>query len=217
MKETKLYYVFLFMVSALMLASCSETEEEETEFVNWQSTNETYFDNLYSATQSKIAGGDTSWKIIRNWTLESNVATHSYDHIIAHVEKESNLTVSPLYSDSVRVHYSGHLIPSTSYSSGYEFDKSYSGTFDPQTSMPAQFAVSAVVEGFTTALLNMHLGDRWEVYIPYQLGYGEDDNSSIPGYSTLIFEIEMVAIYRPDADIPDWSAKLNKWIYDDEE
>ena len=43
------------------------------------------------------------------------------------------------------------------------------------------------IDGFTTALLKMHPGDHWQVFIPYQLAYGESGNSSIQGYSMLRF------------------------------
>ena len=134
---------------------------------------------------------------------------HSYDHIIVRVIKSGDSDVKPFYNDSVRVHYTGRLIPSKSYPSGYKFDQSYKGEFNPATAVPAQFKVSGVVEGFTTALLNMNLGDRWEVYIPYQLGYGEEDKNPIPGYSTLIFDINLVGIYRLGTSAPDWNAKPN--------
>jgi FKBP-type peptidyl-prolyl cis-trans isomerase FklB len=52
--------------------------------------------------------------------------------------------------------------------------------------------VDAVLEGFATALQHMHRGDHWRVTIPYQLGYGTSDYNSIPGYSTLIFDIRLV-------------------------
>ena len=55
-----------------------------------------------------------------------------------------------------------------------------------------KFAVGSVVDGFSTALQHMRKGDKWRVYIPYELGYGTSDASTIPGYSTLIFDITMV-------------------------
>lgn len=41
----------------------------------------------------------------------------------------------------------------------------------------------------------MKVGDQWELYIPYQLGYGKDGYSDIPGYSTLIFNVNLVGIF----------------------
>jgi FKBP-type peptidyl-prolyl cis-trans isomerase FklB len=70
-----------------------------------------------------------------------------------------------------------------------------------------------VVDGFSTALQNMHIGDRWLVYIPYTLGYGTTDSGTIPAYSTLVFDITLLAYYHPGATIPTWQAKKNNvWI-----
>jgi len=62
--------------------------------------------------------------------------------------------------------------------------------------------VSGVVDGFTTALQHMRKGDRWKVYIPYQLGYGESANSSIPGYSTLVFDITLNNFWHVGETVP---------------
>ena len=60
--------------------------------------------------------------------------------------------------------------------------------------------------GVRTALQYMHEGDRWEVWVPYTLGFGEDEAkifryllpsnyvTTIPAYSTLVFEIEVVRV-----------------------
>lgn len=40
----------------------------------------------------------------------------------------------------------------------------------------------------------MHPGDRWMIYIPYELGYGSRTSGPIPAYSTLIFEVELLMI-----------------------
>lgn len=198
------------MALALTFTSCSESDTDVEEYPNWQQTNDSYFDKLYAATKTKIDQGDTSWKIIHSWSLESSAATKPYHHIIAHVVEQGSSDVRPFYNDSVRVHYRGHLLPSTSYKSGYVFDGSYKGEFNEATAVPATFIVSGLVNGFTTALLNMNLGDRWEVYIPYYLGYGTTDRTSIPGSSTLIFDINLVGIYRSGVDVPDWKASANR-------
>lgn len=198
------------MALAFTLTSCSESSNDVEEFPDWQQTNDTYFDKLYTATKAKIDQGDKSWKIIRSWSLESSAATKPTHHIIAHVISQGTDSIRPFYSDSVRVHYRGRLIPSTTYKSGYMFDSSYSGDFNEATAVPATFLVSGLVNGFTTALLNMNLGDHLEVYIPYYLGYGTSDTNSIPGGSTLIFDINLVGIYRSGVDVPDWKASANR-------
>ena len=200
MKKFSLYILFaLVAVMTATFTSCKETDNDEQEYPDWKNTNDTYFDKKYSEVKSYVGTGSTEWKVIRAWNLEESVATHSYDHILVDVQHAGNGSGCPLYTDSVKVHYSGRLLPSKSYPDGYMFDKSWSGEeFNDSTAMPAKFAVSGLVTGFTTALMYMHIGDKWRVYIPYQLGYDSAEN---PGaaYSTLIFDIELVAYYRANS------------------
>ena len=101
-----------------------------------------------------------------------------------------NETASPLYTDSVAVHYKVWALPSTSYPNGIVFDSSYNEPFDNDVAVAARFLVGGqMIDGFTTALQYMRRGDVWEVYMPYQLGYGAAGSSSIPGYSTLIYKM----------------------------
>jgi peptidyl-prolyl cis-trans isomerase len=43
----------------------------------------------------------------------------------------------------------------------------------------------------------MKAGDRWLIYIPYQLGYGPKGNNGIPAYSTLVFDVTLAGSYHP--------------------
>lgn len=204
--------MFLVMLVAALsgLSSCSEEDDVIEEYPNWKSYNETWWESLYSATEQNIADGDASWKIIRGYTYPETATVDKTGSIIVHVEEEGTGSGCPLYTDTVRVHYRGRLLPSTTYTSGYIFDSSYSGDFNPSTAAPVDFAVSAVIDGWITALQQMHIGDRWKVYVPYQLGYGKSDYGStnvIPGYSTLVFDIMLVAYWHPGAQAPEFKAR----------
>ena len=50
------------------------------------------------------------------------------------------------------------------------------------------------IEGWIIAMQQMCVGDKWEVYIPAEMGYGKFSQPGIPGGSTLIFEIELLSI-----------------------
>ena len=50
------------------------------------------------------------------------------------------------------------------------------------------------IEGWIIAMQQMCVGDKWEVYIPAEMGYGKFSQPGIPGGSTLIFEIELLGI-----------------------
>lgn len=89
-------------------------------------------------------------------------------------------TVNP--RSIVTCHYKGSLI------SGKVFDNSYS------RNCPEAFRVNDLISGFQIALVNMHIGDKWEVYIPAEMGYGTRNAGNIPGNSTLIFEIQLLSI-----------------------
>lgn len=175
------------MMSVLLLPSCSESDDTVEEYPDWQATNTSYWNNLYTTTQQLVANGDTDWKILRKWSIEDSLNVDNTNFVVAHVEEEGNGTASPLYTDSVTVYYEGHLLPSASYPQGKVFD-----TKMPLTSMPVTYYAGGLVDGFTTALLNMHAGDTWTVYMPYTLGYGATGSGSIPGYSVLTFKIKLV-------------------------
>lgn len=89
----------------------------------------------------------------------------------------------PARQDRVRVHYTGQLIDGT------VFDSSVA------RGQPAEFPVSGVIPGWIEALTLMPVGSKWQLYIPYNLAYGERGaGASIPPYSTLIFEVELLEI-----------------------
>lgn len=207
-KSYKLVLAVLFLFPVLGLVSCSETDDTVKEFADWRQKNEKYIDNLYAVAKQKVDAGDTQWKVIPCWSMpeESDYfKLQAKDCVIVEVLKEGTGSGCPLFTDKVRVHYQGRLIPSVTYTDGYIFDQSFYGTFNSLTSVPSELAVNGVVDGFATALQKMHIGDKWRVHIPYQLGYGEKSQDAIPGYSTLVFEIELVSYFRSDAtDVPSY-------------
>lgn len=90
---------------------------------------------------------------------------------------------SPTTADRVTVHYTGKL------TDGTVFDSSV------KRGQPATFRVNQVIPGWTEALQMMKEGDKWILYIPYSLGYGErGEPPQIPPFSTLIFEVELMKV-----------------------
>ena len=88
----------------------------------------------------------------------------------------------PDINDTVEVHYQGSLI------SGEIFDSSL------ESAEPVSFAVNGVIKGWTEALQIMSVGDKWKLFIPSDLAYGETGNNSIGPNETLIFEVELIGI-----------------------
>ncbi len=102
----------------------------------------------------------------------------------------------PKPTSKVKVNYEGHLIDGT------EFDSSY------KRKEPTSFKCNQVIKGWTEALCLMPVGSIWELYIPYNLAYGERAAGKIPPFSTLIFTVELLDIEEPTAaSKPSTSAK----------
>jgi FKBP-type peptidyl-prolyl cis-trans isomerase FklB len=92
---------------------------------------------------------------------------------------------SPKLTDTVKVHYQGTLIDGT------VFDSSI------QRGQPVSFPVGQVIPGWVEALQMMKVGDKWQLFIPARLAYGDQSPSpAIPPNSVLIFEVELLGIEK---------------------
>ena len=116
----------------------------------------------------------------------------------------------PTASTPCDCHYAGRLLDGT------EFDSSYS------RGQPTAFAPNQVIKGWTEAMQLMVVGDKWEMYIPYDLAYGERGSPpKIPGKACLIFIMEIIKIKGAtnpkNVVFPEWGAdELALWTEKDE-
>lgn len=97
------------------------------------------------------------------------------------IKKGNQKSPTPNRGSVVTAHYVGKTI------NGKTFDSSRGGV------APA-FRLRDLIPGWIIALQQMHVGDKWEVYIPAEQGYGKMNQPGIPGGSTLIFEIELIGL-----------------------
>lgn len=97
--------------------------------------------------------------------------------------EEGDVTKKAAATDSVKCIYKGTLINGR--------------TFDTSRGKPVTFAVNRVIPGWTEALQMMGKGAKWQLFIPWNLAYGENGTRGIPPYSTLIFDVEVVDIISP--------------------
>lgn len=87
----------------------------------------------------------------------------------------------PTVRNIVTAHYTGRTI------NGRQFDSSRGGA-------PLAVRLRDLIDGWIIAMQQMSVGDRWEVYIPAEKGYGNFSQPGIPAGSTLIFDIELISI-----------------------
>lgn len=140
---------------------------------------QTYMQQAADKKNSKLKESSTAF-LKENKTKEGVITTASglqYKVITAGKGK------APKATDNVTVHYTGKLVDGTVFDSSVE------------RGQPVTFGVSEVISGWTEALQLMHEGDKWLLYIPQELGYGERGaGGQIPPYATLIFEVELIKV-----------------------
>ena len=90
----------------------------------------------------------------------------------------------PAATDKVKVHYHGTLVDGTVFDSSVERGE------------PTEFRLNQVIKGWTEGLQLMPVGSKFRFVIPQELGYGSRNSGSIPPYSTLIFEVELLGIEK---------------------
>ncbi len=204
--------LLLLTLPLLLLTACKDdTGTDDTgEFTdNWQARNESYFAARMSEARAAIASAQSAygeawedhcdWRVIPTYAKPHTSAMT--DSICVKIIDRGTGSGYPLYTDSIKVNYIGRLIPTVSYPEGRIFDHSgvyetEDAIFSPTFSMPSRFAVSNLIEGYTTAVMRMRIGDRWKIYIPQELGYMSATTRIIPAYSTLVFDLQLKGFYR---------------------
>ena len=89
---------------------------------------------------------------------------------------------TPKLTDTVVAQYKGTFINGTEFASSYQGNE------------PATFTVTGVMPGWTEALQLMKEGSKWQLFVPPELAYGEQGAGPIGPNTTLLFEVELVAV-----------------------
>ncbi len=188
----------LFTQCLLLFTSCDETEEVN-KYADWRNRNEAFIDSLKSVYDAK-----TDPELIQ-------IIPYAEKNYPIYAKKLKTVTSgeTPLYTDSVYTYYKGMLINEAVFGAAttpryytklYQsldvFDKNFEGEEPNAFESPTKFFVNGVVAGWREVLQRMKVGERWEVYIPWQQGYGSSVSGTIPAYSTLIFDVNLVSIIK---------------------
>lgn len=109
------------------------------------------------------------------------------------VLREGDGDESPLASTSCECHYEGRTAQEHSKNpKGKKFDSSY------DRGSPTSFAPNQVIRGWTEAMQLMVEGDKWQMFIPSELGYGDGgQGADIGGGDVLVFTMEILKINGP--------------------
>ena len=143
-----------------------------------------FFKNYITAEQTKDADakkGDGEKFLVANKTKEGVQTTATGLQYQVLVAKDGP---KPQATDSVKVHYVGTLVDGTKFDSSIDRGE------------PITFPLNQVIPGWTEGVQLMSIGSKYKFFVPYNLGYGEKGagNGAIPGFATLIFEVELLEI-----------------------
>lgn len=193
MKKNRFYIGFL--LAALILGACSKDDNTGNLITEaWKLQNEQAFNDLannpeYTKLELQGFNGSIYYRV-----LQKGEGKRLY------------------YNSRAEVYYKGWFVVTNAdknIKEGYVFDKwlfddgvTHKVAVNPYA-VDDSYIYRSVIDGWTLALQYMVEGDKWEIRIPYRLGYGEEDyvvtnRPTIPGYSTLAFEIELVKAIDPD-------------------
>lgn len=200
-KKNILYLLGLFFSLSVGISSCSKDTQVADPYSDWAVRNNAYIDSIAAVCANPPAG--ESWQKVLNYKLQSasdeglgyqNYTPGKNDYVYMKLFPQDNiepLGITPLGTDTVSVHYRGKLI------NGTVFDQSFSGNWNAEVSEPRSFAVSGVITGWSTALMQMQEGQHVELYIPAGLGYGAIARDEIPAYSALVFDVRLEKVIHP--------------------
>jgi FKBP-type peptidyl-prolyl cis-trans isomerase FklB len=100
---------------------------------------------------------------------------------------KSGTGASPKKTDTVKVHYHGTLIDGTVFDSSVNRGE------------PVTFELDQVIPGWTEGLQLMKVGEKWQLFLPAKLAYGDRSPSpEIGPNSALVFEVELLGIEKPN-------------------
>lgn len=168
--------ILSILTASVMLISCGE--KTDTEKTSDQESNSKTQQETKEMTTSEASADSTYLE--ENAKKDGVITTQSglqYRVITA------GTGATPTMEDVVSAHYAGRLIDGTEFDSSYKRDE------------PIEFPVGRVIPGWVEALQLMKVGDKWELTIPAELGYGDQGaGEDIPGGATLIFEMELLKV-----------------------
>lgn len=185
------HITWMLVVMLFTLAACSDDDENEIVIDEaWKEINLAAFD-----ARLQDAKTDTSL-----FTINSESGN---GQIICKILKEGEGTETIYYTSKVNCYYKGCFVTNEDgevvadrdsvLTQGEVFDSRLRENGDDKVLFEVDD--SGLRDGFATALQHMHEGDIWEVWMPYQLGYGVSGyGDNIKPYTTLVFQVEVKEI-----------------------
>ena len=183
----QLFYLTLSVFIFSLFASCTNSSIDDA----WRNQNTEAYDSIKA---------DPNYKDVRSISEDQTGPIGVYRKVLI----QGDGTEHPIQTSSVQILYSGRYPGADSVyfnigtkNNGVPVWKTIN---DSDPSFTSDYLMN---RGLSFAIQNMVVGDKWEIWVPYYLGFGTggltDSTGStivVKGYSTLVYEIELVAFKR---------------------
>ena len=180
-------YLLLILCATMFLGSCGSEEVVDN---RWQLDNEAQFaritmDPAFTKRESLTNNGHIMYRVIRSGDPNG---------------------VRPLSNERVSVNYTGWFKNDWTKPDTFVNEQGrtitnrivFDTTIDDRgNARPRPLYVYRQIHGFSDALQHMRPGDKWEVWIPWSLAFGRHQHHAIRGFTTLVFEIELLSVLPP--------------------
>ncbi|MDH6355166.1 FKBP-type peptidyl-prolyl cis-trans isomerase [Dysgonomonas sp. PH5-45] len=185
----KQIYFLLLLIPILSFGFSSCEDDDDNYDKEWHKENKDAFDKfdgirIYSGMD--VGYGESSLHV------KYKTASSIRDNTVPEIPVTN---VSPLFTDTVVVRFTGWFIDKKGEKIIFDSteEPKHGSSVNPNK-VAQKFAVNAVINGWTTALQNMHEGEEREIWVPYELGYGGVAYGDIPAYTTLRFDLVLVKV-----------------------
>lgn len=175
MKKTIKWVVSVILLS-IFIASCDDKTSNYDNYDSWKKENDEYFATLRASGRYEILSIPTN--------------RGGGELLIKKLASGHPDSIPPIFNSTILCHYKGWN------KNDSVFDKSFEGDQPTWDDTPATIPLANVVKGFNEMLQQMVSGDKYEVVIPWELGYGDSGSGKILPFTTLHFEVELIKVLR---------------------
>ena len=138
--------------------------------------------SVFSSCKNKF---DKELELLQVYLDENNIDAEPTQSGMYYIETLEGTGSLPDFGNTVTVHYEGKFLDGEVFDSSTDSGEPFSFTL----------GLGQVISGWDEGISYMKNGGKATLIIPSNLAYGADGRGSIPGYSTLIFDVELLSIF----------------------